>query len=94
MRNVKDEETGQWSKQPYYRVKDGATACGHGGESLRRISKHIHLPFEWELAIYWHQGSFGLTSDENIQYMNACKRYPEVFLLHTADMLQVSREGV
>jgi len=92
-KNVKDEKTGQWIKQPYFRIKEGSTGCGHGGESLRRISKFVDLPNSWELAVYWHMGSYGLSSDENIQYMNACKAYPEVLLLHTADMLQVSSGG-
>jgi hypothetical protein len=48
---------------------------------------------EWELAVYFHMGSFGLSSEENIQYMNACKAHREVLLLHTADMLQVASGG-
>jgi hypothetical protein len=91
-RNVKNAQ-GIWNKEPYYRVKDGATGIGHGTESLRRISKFIQLPYEWELAVAWHMGSFGLTSEENIQYMNSCRLHREVLLLHTADMLQTSSGG-
>ena len=87
-RNVKDSK-GNWNKQPYYRVKEGATACGHGGESLRRISKYLQLPDEWALAVYWHMGARNLSDEENIQYMNACKAHREVYLLHVADMLSV-----
>jgi hypothetical protein len=92
-RNVKDEKTGQWNKEPFYKVKEGATGTGHGGESLRRISNFVSLSEPWQMAVFWHMGSFGLSSEENIQYMNACKKYPEVLLLHTADMLQVVNGG-
>jgi hypothetical protein len=91
-RNVKNAQ-GVWNKEPYFRVKDNATGIGHGTESLRRILKCTHLPYEWELAVSWHMGSYGLTSDENIQYMNSCKQYREVLMLHTADMLQVASGG-
>jgi hypothetical protein len=91
-RNVKNDR-GVWNKEPYFKVKEGSTGIGHGAESLRRISKFVHLPYEWELAVAWHMGSYGLTSEENIQYMNCCRRFREVLLLHTADMLQVSSGG-
>jgi hypothetical protein len=91
-RNVKSEQ-GVWNKEPFYKVRDGATGVGHGTESLRLISKFVQLPYEWELAVAWHMGSYGLTSEDNIQYMNCCKQHPEVLLLHTADMLQVSSGG-
>ena len=92
-RNVKDEKTGQWGKIPYYKIKEDSTACGHGGESLRRIERFVYLPGEWALAVYWHMGSYGLSSDENYQYLAACRNFPEVLLLHTADMLQVCTGG-
>jgi hypothetical protein len=91
-RNVKNAQ-GVWNKEPFYRVKDNATGVGHGSESLRRISKFVSLPYEWELAVAWHMGSYGLTSEENIQYMSCCRRHLEVLILHTADMLQVSSGG-
>jgi hypothetical protein len=91
-RNVKNAN-GVWNKEPFYRVRDGSTGVGHGTESLRRISKFMGLPYEWELAVAWHMGSYGLTSEDNIQYMNCCRMHCEVLLLHTADMLQVSSGG-
>jgi hypothetical protein len=91
-RNVKGED-GVWRKEPFYKVRDGAYAVGHGTESLRRISKVCSLSEPWEMAVAWHMGSFGLTSEENTQYMNACRAHREVLLLHTADMLQVSSGG-
>jgi hypothetical protein len=91
-RNVKNEQ-GVWNKEPYYKVKDGATGVGHGTESLRRLSRFVNIPYEWELAVAWHMGSFGLTSEENLQYMNCCRQHREVLLLHTADMLQAVSGG-
>jgi hypothetical protein len=91
-RNVKGED-GIWRKEPFYKVKDGAFSIGHGTESLRRVTEVYRLSEPWAFAVAWHMGSFGLTSDENVQYMNSCKAYREVLLLHTADMLWVCSGG-
>jgi hypothetical protein len=91
-RNVKNDQ-GVWNKEPYYKVKGDATGVGHGTESLRRISQFVRIPYGWELAVAWHMGSFGLTSEENTQYLNCCRQFREVLMLHTADMLQVSTGG-
>lgn len=59
----------------------------HGSESLRRI-KQYNIPISseaWEIAIAYHMGAF---EHDNIDmYSRGCDKYPEVLLLHTADMM-------
>lgn len=58
----------------------------HGPESLRRLYHlGITLPEAWEFAVAYHMGAF---LDKDAQtYSEACEKYPEVLLLHTADMM-------
>lgn len=58
----------------------------HGPESLRRLYHlGITLPEPWEFAVAYHMGAF---LDKDAQtYSEACEKYPEVLLLHTADMM-------
>jgi hypothetical protein len=91
--NQKDE-SGQWKKVPYYRVRDDYVACGHGGESMLRIMGVYNLSEPWARAVYYHMGSFGLSSDENLAMLAATRKHKEVLLLHTADMLASQVMGV
>lgn len=59
----------------------------HGSESLLRMHKY-NIPISnrgWELAVAYHMGAF--EHDNMSAYSNACKKYKEVLLLHTADMM-------
>lgn len=59
----------------------------HGSESLRRMHRYnIPLSTEaWEIAVAYHMGAF--ESDNMSRYGDACEKYKEVLLLHTADMM-------
>ena len=59
----------------------------HGSESLRRMAQNgIKLNSEaWEMAVAYHMGAF--EKDNMDMYSRACDKYPEVLLLHTADMM-------
>jgi hypothetical protein len=92
MRNVKNAQ-GQWVQEPFYKVKDPSPACGHGGESLRRIEKSVWLGDAWAQAVYWHMGAMSAFPDDRQSYMDSCKVHREVLALHTADMLATC-EGV
>lgn len=59
----------------------------HGSESLRRMAKY-NIPISseaWELAVAYHMGAF--EHDNMSAYSDACSKYKEVLLLHTADMM-------
>lgn len=61
----------------------------HGSESLRRIMKcGVQLSSEaWEFAVAYHMGAFNANNEETINFGKMCEKYPEVLLLHTADMM-------
>lgn len=70
-----------------YSYNKNVIALPHGSESLRRMNKlGIKLKSEaWEIAVAYHMGAF--EPDNMTMYSNACEKYKEVLLLHTADMM-------
>ena len=70
-----------------YTYNKDVISLPHGSESLRRMAKYnIPITSEaWELAVAYHMGAF--ESDNMNAYGNACEKYKEVLLLHTADMM-------
>ena len=56
-RNVKNEETGQWEKKPFYMVED-AFPFGHGEKSVYLIERFMRLKPAEAMAIRWHMGGF------------------------------------
>lgn len=83
-RNVKNEETGKWEKQPFYAVND-KMPLGHGAKSAMIIKEYIKLTTEEMYAIWWHMG-FTDTEDKTT-LSQAIKSYPMIWALHTADMM-------
>ena len=82
-RNVKNDETGQWEKVPYYTVED-SFPYGHGEKSVFLIERFMRLKLEEAMAIRWHMGGF----DDNSGYAisQAYDRYPLAVKLHLADL--------
>ncbi|MBQ3417701.1 MAG: HD domain-containing protein [Ruminococcus sp.] len=82
-RNVKNEETGQWEKVPYYMVED-SFPYGHGEKSVFLIERFMRLKIDEAMAIRWHMGGF----DDNSGYAisQAYDRYPLAVKLHLADL--------
>ena len=82
-RNVKNDETGQWEKVPYYSVDD-SFPYGHGEKSVFLIERFMRLKLEEAMAIRWHMGGF----DDNSGYAisQAYDRYPLAVKLHLADL--------
>ena len=82
-RNVKNDETGVWEKQPYYSVED-KFPYGHGEKSVFLIERFIRLKIEEAMAIRWHMGGF----DDNggFSMSVAYDKYPLAVKLHLADM--------
>ena len=82
-RNVKNEETGQWEKQPYFSVED-MFPYGHGEKSVFLIERFMRLKTSEAMAIRWHMGFSG---DEDKRLVGqALQQYPLAFALSVADM--------
>ena len=82
-RNVKNEETGQWEKVPYYAIED-SFPYGHGEKSVFLIERFMRLRLDEAMAIRWHMGGF---DDGNGYYVsNAYDKYPLAVKLHLADL--------
>lgn len=87
-RNVKNEETGQWEKVPFYTIDDQFPA-GHGEKSVMIVQRFISLTDEEMMAINWHMGGF---DDRNKGYAGnqqlgaAMNKYYLVTALHMADL--------
>jgi hypothetical protein len=86
MRNVKNEETGNWEKTPYYSVRKDYIAFGHGIESMLRLNIFFSLPDSWNHAIRWHMGAYDLAPMDKPSLDKALAKYREVLFLQAADM--------
>ncbi len=85
-RNVKNEQTGQWEKQPYYTIED-SFPFGHGEKSVFMIERFMRLKTSEAMAIRWHMGGF----DESVKggsfaLSHAYEKYPIAVKLHLADL--------
>lgn len=79
-RNVKNETTGAWEKQPYYAVDD-QLPYGHGEKSVYIISGFMRLTREEAFAIRFHMGDY---ADCNTP--KAFSKFPLALMLHIADL--------
>lgn len=63
----------------------------HGAESLRRlltIDKAVEIiPTAWQFAIAYHMGVFGVSDTEMKNFSSMSEKYPQILLLHHADMI-------
>lgn len=85
-KNVKDEETGKWSRQPYYKI-DEQFPYGHGEKSVYLINKFMRLTDTEGLAIRWHMGAFdSAVKGEDRSLNKAFEQNPLCVALHIADM--------
>ena len=82
-RNVKNEETGQWEKVPYYTIDD-TLPYGHGEKSVYIISSYMRLTREEAFAIRYHMGFSGIEDKNSIS--RAFEMFPLAFALSVADM--------
>lgn len=85
-RNVKNEKTGAWEKQPYYSVED-SFPYGHGEKSVFLIERFMRLKTSEAMAIRWHMGGF----DDSVKGGNfstsiAYDKYPIAIKLHLSDL--------
>ncbi len=85
-RNVKNEETGQWEKVPFFQVQD-MFPYGHGEKSVYLIERFMRLKPAEAVAIRWHMGGF----DESVRggsfaLSAAYDEYQLAVMLHLADL--------
>lgn len=85
-RNVKNEKTGVWEKQPYYMVED-SFPYGHGEKSVFLIERFMRLKTSEAMAIRWHMGGFDdSVKGGNFSISIAYDKYPTALKLHLADL--------
>jgi len=86
MRNVKNEATGEWERQPFYCVDD-KFPYGHGEKSVYLIERFIRLKPVEAVAIRWHMGGFDDSARAgSFAISEAFERYPLAIKLHLADL--------
>lgn len=85
-RNVKNEQTGAWEKQPFYSIED-QFPYGHGEKSVFLIERFMRLKPAEAVAIRWHMGGFDDTAKSGgFSISNAFDKYPLAVKLHIADL--------
>lgn len=85
-RNVKNDETGQWEKKPYYMIED-IFPYGHGEKSVFLIERFMRLKTSEAMAIRWHMGGFDdAARGGSFAISLAYEKYPLAIKLHLADL--------
>lgn len=82
-RNVKNDETGQWEKVPFYQIED-AFPYGHGEKSVFLVERFMRLKIDEAMAIRWHMGGFEDAAGYSMSL--AYEKFPLAVKLHLADM--------
>lgn len=82
-RNVKDESTGCWRKEPFYKFEEQDKYGGHGAKSVFIVMQFMSLSMEEASAINCHMGFAGESNIGSIS--DAYNAYPLAWLLHVAD---------
>lgn len=84
-RNVKNDVTGKWEKQPFYGVDEILPFGGHGSKSVYLIMKHgVPLTDEEAIAINCHMGGWDVSTYHNPS--KAFEKYHLPLYLHIADL--------
>lgn len=96
IKNVKNDNTGEWEKVPAFKWKeDGVVRFGHGAQSLIMAiqlcnSKYTSLTVEEMAAIRWHMGNWD-TGDYDTGDLRRCdEMIPMVHMVQFADQLSIT----
>lgn len=85
-KNVKDDTTGIWRKEPFYKTDD-KYPLGHGEKSVIILMKYMQLTDDEIYAIRFHMGGFDSAVKGGDGSMSkAFEICPFAVLLHLADM--------
>lgn len=82
-KNVKDDATGTWHKEPFYKWDEQNKFGGHGSKSVYIIQYYMKLDFIEASAINCHMG---IENGNCNAVLDAYHDNMLAFLLHTADM--------
>lgn len=108
-KNVKNIDTGKWETKNVYVTSGDYLSSFHGAESVIRILKLIAKHFNskkvwvdigkmfasnWQMAVSYHMGMYNISDGDKLNYSNAIKRFPEVLLMHHADMVASQIYGI
>ena len=90
MRNVKNEETGQWEKVDAFKREYSGLTFGHGVTSMFYAMRYMpDLTEEEAAAIRWHQGRWNVCDAELNEFQRCNEIYPLVHLVQFADQLAI-----
>lgn len=84
-RNVKNEATGKWEKQPFYTVND-KMPLGHGPKSAMIVKQYTTLTTA-EMYAIWHHMGFTGNFENDAAVGQSIELFPVVLALHTADLM-------
>lgn len=85
-KNVKDDETGIWHKEPFYKTDD-KLPLGHGEKSVIILQSFIKLTRDEIFAIRWHMGGFdNAVKGGDYGMGQAFELCPLAVMTHLADM--------
>ncbi len=85
-KNVKDDETGVWHKEPFYKTDD-KLPLGHGEKSVIILQSFIKLTRDEIFAIRWHMGGFdNAVKGGDYGMGQAFELCPLAAMTHLADM--------
>lgn len=87
LKNVKNEQTGQWEKVSAYRKNPKGITLGHGATSMYLACRCFTLSPELAAAIRWHMGEYNIAPNEMDELHKANAVYPMCYLLQFADRL-------
>lgn len=91
LRNVKNEQTGQWEQVPSFRWKCNPFPFGHGVASMYIVTQFFRLSVEEMLAIRWHMGEYNVSERECGELEDASEQYPMVRMIQFADQLACTK---
>lgn len=90
LKNVKNEETGQWEKVPGYKYRDQEIPLGHGETSLYILQRFAPVSVEMACAVRWHMGAWQVHQTAYNEMQHANEVFPMCHLLQFADQLSIT----
>lgn len=105
-KNAKNVDTGKWEVKEAYTKCKNVRSAQHGPESINRIYELIlkyrddmdwleySFTENWKLSITYHMGMYDMSDSGMGDYGEAIRSYPEVLLMHTADIIASQLFGV